>query len=359
MEKKISLREAVTLYLLITVSPTIMASTNYAAQQANQAAWLTPLAAVLPGLLLVWMMNKLFQKYPSSSFDEMLYDICGVWAGKIILILYGIWFLVLSAVYLRFYAERIQSSLLTETGIDFLLIVMFVLIWFSLRKGLKTVSGFADLTLPVILFLLAFLVVFALPKMRIQELYPVTYLDAVPVLRGGLAPISVTGYLICLLFLGNKIKNKSQMKKQGTIGVLLLAGISVLIIGISVGTCGVSVTKRSPIPFFLAVKQIQILGILERFEPILIGVWIISDFLLIFLFIYCFLDISKSVCHLQSSRILVLPLLLLLLPLTKIIASSRFELELFTKNVVGAVGMVFKYIIPAGVILLGKMRKKC
>lgn len=91
----------------------------------------------------------------------------------------------------------------------------------------------------------------------------------------------------------------------------------------------------------------------------LIGVWIISDFLLIFLFIYCFLDISKSVCHLQSSRILVLPLLLLLLPLTKIIASSRFELELFTKNVVGAVGMVFKYIIPAGVILLGKMRKKC
>ena len=358
MEKKISLREAVTLYLLITISPTIMASTAYAAQQANQAAWLTPLVAVLPGLLLVWLMNKLFQKYPSSSFDEMLYDICGVAVGKIILVLYGIWFLVLSAVYLRFYAERIQTSLLTETGIDFLLIIMLGLVWFALHKGVKTVGGFADLTFPIILLLLALLMVFALPKMRIENLYPITYLDAVPVLKGGLAPISVTGYLVCLLFIGNKIKNKSQMKKQGIIGILLLAAISILIIGISVGTCGVSVTKRSPIPFFLAVKQIQILGILERFEPILIGVWIISDFLIIYLFIYCFLDVTKSVCNLQSNQILVLPLLLLLLPLTKIIASSRFELELFTKYIVGTVGIAFKYIIPVGVFIAGKLRKK-
>lgn len=358
MEKKISLREAVTLYLLIAISPTIMVTTNYAARSANQAAWVTPIIAILPGLVLVWVIHKLFQTYPSSSFDEMLYEICGVAVGKVLLALYGIWFLLLSAVYLRYYAERIQSSLLTETSIDFLLIMMFLLVWFALRKGIKTVGGFADLTLPVILFLLGILVVFAFPKIRVEHIFPVTYLDTLPVLRGSLAPLSVTGYLVCLLFLGNKIKNKSQMKKQGVIGVCLLAAIAVLIIAISLGTCGVSVCKRSPIPFFLAVKQIQILGILERFEPILIGVWVISDFLIIYLFIYCFLQTTQSVCNLQNNHILLLPLFLLLLALTKMIASSRYELEIFAQYIMGIAGLVFKYGIPIGIIIIGKVRKK-
>lgn len=358
MEKKITLGEAMMLYLLIGVSPTIVTSAGFAVRTAERAAWITPLVAVLPGMVLVWVTAWLFHAYPTSSFDEMLYDICGAAVGKIILVLYGIWFLLLAATYLRFYAERIQTSLLAKTGIDFLLIMMLALVWFALHKGLATVGNFARVTLPIIVILLIVLGVFALPKMRIEHLYPVTYRDAVPILKGGAASISVTGYLSCLLFLGNQIRDKSQIKRQGTRSVLLLAGISMAVIAVSVGTCGVSVTKRTPIPFFLAVKQIQILGILERFEPVLIGVWMISDFLIIYFSVYCFLQIVQSVCTLQDNRNLRWPVLLGLFAGAKIIAVSGFELERFVQYLLAPVGAVFKYALPIGLTTVGIVKRK-
>ena len=103
--------------------------------------------------------------------------------GKLVLVIYLMWALWLTAMYTRYYTKRLTNSIYPNISIN-----VFVI-----------------------------LALFLLPKVRIDNLLPVYFNDTVPVIKGSIATTGILSYLFLMFFLSDKIVNLKSLRTFGYI----------------------------------------------------------------------------------------------------------------------------------------------
>ncbi len=63
--KKISIRQASFIFLIIVFSPAVRFVPTYSVDKAEQAAWLSPIPAIIVFILLVLVWNSICKKFKS------------------------------------------------------------------------------------------------------------------------------------------------------------------------------------------------------------------------------------------------------------------------------------------------------
>lgn len=134
------MRQAVLLFLMTTLSPAIRLFPQYTAKMAGKAGCLSPVVAIIPVIALVYIINSFFKKYKEGNLSDVFYKVLGNFLGRILTFLYLLWMLLLLALYVRYYAERILSSILPHTSISFLIISMLLMVFITVRIGLGKVT---------------------------------------------------------------------------------------------------------------------------------------------------------------------------------------------------------------------------
>jgi spore germination protein (amino acid permease) len=356
--EKISLKQALFLYLTITFSPTIRFSPTYTATVSKQACWLTPFASMLAMFLIVLLFHRIYARYQQRSFSCILYDILGRVAGRTVLALYCIWIILLLALYTRYYAERIVSTLLPSAGITIFIITLLATVSMVLRSGIEVLARMNEIFLFLIFSIIVILFIFNLGNTDFKNFLPVSYLDIVPVLKGSMGISAILGYLVLFFFIGDQINDKEHIKKLGVIYIGLAGFINIIAIATVTGSLGYSFTRHLPIPYFTAIRQISLLNTVEHFESALVALWIFADFTLISSLTYIMLKASAFLFGLSHVRPLINPLLLNIFLFSLYLSSSRFELADFSKQVMLPLNLVFEFIIPVVVFTAGKIRGK-
>ena len=98
---------------------------------------------------------------------------------------------------------------------------------------------------------------------------------------------------------------------------------------------------------------------LDRFEAVLLSVWVISDFILIVSFMIIIMNILKKITAVSESKYFASPLVFVGYIGGLFIANNRFELERLSRATQSSVILcTLTYFIPLGVLLIGKVRKK-
>jgi len=331
---------------------------KYLTEISKQASWVAVIIAAIPAIFLIYMYNNIFSKYSDKSLDEIFEIAVGKFAGKVIVVFYILWVLLLFVLYLRYFCERFLSTILVDTPIEFMLIVMLGFLFYIVKNDIEVFARMSELFVFAFfgIFILVFLIM--LPDIKLSNLYPVTIYDTSSILLSSVTVFSLTSYLTYIFFLGNKMNHKETIKKQGLKFVLFNTAIGVMLIISVIGVLGSSITPKFPIPYFTVIKSIEILNTIERVESIFIAIWVINDCIILGLFAYILLSLLQRTFNLNNPRIFIAPLMFFSYIAAMYIASSSVELHEFSQKVAVNFNLIGSTLIPIIVYIIGKIRKR-
>lgn len=354
---KISAYQLMLLFIMCTFSPAIRLFPSVAARTAKQAAWLSPIVSAVALLVVVFIVQSFFKKNNNLNLTDVYLKTLGKLPGYLVIVLYLFSILILLAMYTRYYAERIVSSIMPSTSIRFFIIVMLVFVFYIVRGGLVALARFNEMVSIVFIALLGLSIFMALFNVQITNLLPISTLDIMPVFRTTPTILAIWCYFLFMFFFADRVNDKEHIKRLGIKTTVFVTISSVMIIIITVGTLGSSLAERVMLPYFLSIKEISILNTLERLESITLSLWVAADCIIISVFTYVVLSILKTLFRLTATKELTGPVILITYVLSLALARNRFELENFSEKVMVFINVVLGFVIPVIVFVAGKIRK--
>lgn len=355
---KISIRQMIVIFLISIASPVIRVIPRYTSEIAENASWAMPIFACIFFIILLFILNAIVGKNDSKSLEDIFCDVFGKVIGKILQVIYFIWTIFIIATYLRYFADRMSSSIYVFTTNKFFILSMLVLVYYVTRREIKFFARYIEFCIIVFMLFLIFTFAVAIPDIRLSNLMPTTINDVPDILKSTITFMGILSYITFMFFLGDKISNKEEFKSHFLNLTLIIAVTSIMIILVTVGIFGYKLTSELNLPFFAFFKNIQILDIIERVESLLITFWIITDFCIITTFTYIAMKLFKKIFGLQSVRFTITPILFISYILSLYIASNLYEMIKYSKYVFLPMNVILGIGVPIICLIVGKIRKK-
>ncbi len=356
-KEKISVRQLILLFIMVTFSPSIRVFPSVTASIAEQVGWLSPLMAATGLIVLVFIVQSLFKKGKDLNLSDIIYKIAGNFIGRIVVFIYFLWILILLALYVRYYTERILASIFPSTSMQFFIIIMLALVFYVIRGGLVPLARYSELIFILFIPGLSTIILLAFTKFKMTNILPVSFKDILPIATGSYNILGIWGYFLFLFFFADKVSDKEHIKKHGIKSALFVTIIAILIIAITIGVLGADLTSRMTLPFFAVVKTISLFNVIERLESALLSIWIIADFFIISVFAYIAISIVKSLFRTIGTKSFASPIILLTYTLSQYLAVNRFELEKFSNHFALQLNILLEFIVPLIIFVIGKIRK--
>ena len=357
-KNKITVRQTLIIFGLSTLSSAIRLFPTVCSKKGHSAGWLAPVFGAVALFAAFIILAALFKNSEVSSLADAFTRALGGAGGKILLAAYLFWLLILYFLFIRYYAERLLSSIYPNTDLRFLFICMLSVTFIAARKRIDFLARFCELSFLIFLITLTVFYILLIPTIKIENVLPVTHKDFFPVLDSSIQIIGIWGFITFFFFMGDHIKNKKQLKSHRNKTIFYLFGLTTLILFFVIGSLGADAASRMPLPFFNSTKLISIMPAFDRFEAVLLSVWVISDFILIASFAIIIMNILKKITAVSEPKYFSSPMVFLGYIGGLFIANNRFELErLSTTTQSSLILCVLAYVIPLAVLIIGKIRK--
>jgi spore germination protein (amino acid permease) len=303
-------------------------------------------------------MQALFKKEKNANLSDIFFKVLGNIPGRVLLSLYLIWMMVLLGLYVRYFAERFLTSLIPNTPMAFFTITILAVVFYAVRGGIVQLTRTFEFLFLV--FSAGFVILFLLtiPNIEVLNLFPVTYYDVLPLAKSTYAILGIWGYFTFIFFFGDKISDKEHIKRFGLQGAVYLVITALMLLIQTIGVYGYTIIERVSMPYFLVAKCISVLKTLERIESVALALWIIVDFVIISVLMYIIISIIKSLFSLSGTKSFVSPITIFAFIFSNYIAKSRFGLENFSNYYALLIDIIFGFIFPFVLFVVGKIRKK-
>jgi len=358
INEKISVRQASLIMILAIVSPIIRILASYADIDAKEASWLSPIVSVIPFVILIFVIHELFKKNKNKSLGDVFCLVLGNTFGKIVMAIYAIWIFFFLSLNTRNLGERFEATIYPYSPIEIFIATVLLVAFIVTRNKIEYFARAIEVMFLILMgsFLLSFILL--LPEVKLEHLYPVTTDDIVPVIKSTVPILSTWSYFIYVFFLGHKISDKNNIKKVGIKAGIILAVICLGLTIITVGVFGYNVNQLFVVPYFIALKEIDILNKIYGMESIFLSLLMILDFAAICIYVYIIYEIIKKIFNGKISKQYITPIIFSAYVFSLYIANNRFEMETFNKIVGINVNLVLGVLIPIIVLIIGKIRKK-
>jgi spore germination protein KB len=357
-KNKVSMRQLVMVYIITGFSPAIRFLPAFTATVAKEAGWVSPVAAIIPIAITIFFLHKVFSKTKDKSTFDVINSILGKYAGNFIIFIHLVWVLFLLGYYTRLHGERIASTVFPNINITFFIVITLAITSFILRSGATAIARMGEFITPILLLLFIFISIFLLPKVRADALLPVYFNDTIPLIKASVGTLSLFSYIVIILMFSTDITGKENtakiMFKAGFVYFVML----VLLLVMSIGLLGSSITAKASSPFLIIVKQISILDTIENIESLVIAMWLLSDAMIIVTMALVALNIMKYLFKLSEQRNLINILLVFTYIFSLGIASNRIEMASFASSIIIYFNTYVGYGTPALLYIVGKIRKR-
>ena len=351
---KISMRQACMILIGMVFSPAVRLFSSYVSSKGNQSGWMGPLiaGAVTAGFVFVlWLWVKTERNY----MEQLQYSL-GTVGSKIIMVLYLLWGTGLVALHLRYYAERMVSTVYSELNMDIFILAMVGLCVYTLAKGLTTLGRMSEIILPIILTVSAALLILLTKNIEIQSLLPVA--DTRSILHVSFCNLASFGYVTFLLFFTDNIHNTQHFRKNSIISITVITAFSVWMFVSVIGSFGPYLIEKLSYPFLTVVKQISIGEFIQHIEAFIITLWILSDFMIIAFIGAAMLKVLGALIGTKDTKEFILPYFALCAALVPTIGKNSHEMEYLSEKIFIPLNILLLFLIPVVILIVGKMKDK-
>ncbi len=352
MNKPLTMRQVVFMFLFISLSPVLRQIPKALAIEGGRSGYLSTAWSALAIFPLTAIVLLLIKSYPGLNIYEIMAHLGGKIFAKAMVVLYILWVLIFLTTKLNIYSLTLQLTLMPKTRSDFFMEIMLVLVYYALLRGSKTIFRFSEFTLSPILLLIGILFFSAISRLRADYLLPVSTINLPSTIKASKDVISVGGNLFMVLFFADKldISITRKQKRKFWFGSLSFIILSLVITIFTFGVTGAPLTANLPFPFYITVKSISFFNVFERFEVIVTLICILSDFVTICLLFLVLMDLIKWLFNIKEIGFLFVPLGMVIYYLTYFVSSTQFEYDFLYRYIIVNINLFFQYIIP---LLLG------
>lgn len=230
---------------------------------AGRGAWLSPLAALVFLLPILWLSRR-------GDADTLRQS----WGGKLVLAVCVVWMELLVVLRLGLCARRLLWSGERDGAVWYFLLTLAAgTLW--INQGRLTALGRAgQLFLALLLGAAALVLGLSVLRVRADRVLPLWTQDAVPVLLSGFSGAgSLCWAVLPMLLLPAQAREKKTILRWGVGGCVLLTLAQLII----VGNLGVGLAAQSDSAFFALTKNVGVEGAFQRVESVVAALWMLSD----------------------------------------------------------------------------------
>ncbi len=299
-EERMTRKQFAAVILVSLLSPLLRLLPQTAVTLAGRGAWLSALPALVPPLALGAILAS-FRRYmrPGEGMGGLLLRWLGPVAGRAALAVFAGWFLFYGGFILRSGAERLVSTIYPGSGQNLFVAATIALCLTVALGELGTAARTAVLMRAVLVGTLAAVLVLSVPNMDPEQLLPLGWNDAGPILAGALPLASVGAVAGCFSFLSGYVQPaKNQLWLLGT--MILLLGLGGVICASVVCVFGPKLSAALTYPFFIMIRSISLGDLVPRIEAVVITAWVGADLMLCAMLLRCAHEAVRTIFRLPT-----------------------------------------------------------
>ena len=356
MKKVITFRQLFYMFLAISITPILTLIPAELAAGNSSSAGISVLLSLVALIPLAVLIAVFMQAYPHYNFYEILVELFGRVVAKTIITFYGIWAFVVLTTKVWQYTLNLQSSIMSNTREQVFFVTMIILVLYAFLRGIKTIFRIAEFVLAPMLVILFIYILSAIPYIRWDYIKVANTLSFSELWGQAGFIIAAAGNLFLFLIYGDSVKDHSKSGKLiarffATTIVLFLALLIVVTV-VSFSIVGNNAASSISAPFYVAMKGISVLNILEHFEAILIIIMFLSDFLGICLYASISMRCIKWVCSVRKMNFLYIPFAVFIYYLALVLCRTQFDVEFLYNTIIVKWNLIMQYVIPFVLIIV-------
>lgn len=327
-------------------------------KEVEQDAWIVSAIAGLISLVFLYIMYKVRIKYKNYSFVGMLRKVFGKFIGTIMVIPVSIYYIILTGLEIRIFAETMKIYLLNSTPLEFIMVPLLILSILLARTGIEPITRFFEAVLPAVIITLIFTLIIPIPKSDFSNLRPFFAVPMVKYISGIKGAIFAYSSYEIILIIFPFLKNPEKSYRDVAIPLLILTALYSTIIIECIAKLGVKQTQSLIYPVLNLIKSSEVPGaFVERLEGIFISLWVIFVFTTTVTLIYSFSVVAGDIFKQKEKKHIVS----MIIPIIYIIAlmgesvAGLFKIVDIISIYLGLYTIVF---VPIITLLVSNFRRK-
>ena len=332
--------------------PTLWATEN------SRDTWISSLLSCIGGMMITYIVVTLSNRNSKLTLIQICTTIFGKWVGGFVSLLYLWFFLHISLITIRAFAEILNTALMPETPIQIFIIYIVLAAIFSVYRGLEAIARTNLLILPGSIISLLLILILLAKDFHLELLKPIAENGWKPIITGTVVPISFFGEGILISMLFPYVEDKQNVMKY-SMGAVLIGAFFLTILNVAVMSIfGPIEAENLTLPVYSLVRMISIGHFLERIEAIMVAVWIGLLFIKICIFLYAGVRGTGQLLHLKMNKFLIIPFSSIALILSYTSFNNLSEIKhFFTPKQWGAYSLTLEFLIPC-ILLVGSFFRK-
>ncbi len=355
MEDRISMRELLALTGVGLLSPAIRALPGESAALAGNAGWLSSLLALPAALVLCWGLKRL------SGGEGLLRGFSrtlGERAGRMALLVYLLWGILLLGVNARLCAQRMLSTTYQNGALPiYIAALLAVSLWAAWGK-LSAFTRAGEVFFLILWIVLGAVLLLAAFQVKVGNVLPVWTGDLPGAAKAGAGVLATLSYGVYGAFLGGKVRREEGEGKKPYRWTALFCLLLTAIQWVILGTFGPSLTASMEQPFFMTVKEIGVGGIFQRAESVVMALWVLTDLAFLGSLTFSCCALAEEIFPLKRPASAVAPVTAAALLGAVFCFPSSFAAEEFAGQPAGIGNLILGFGLPALALLAGKIRKR-
>lgn len=356
--ERISPIQAAILLFLYAVGSAVLLMPSILIGISHQDAWITILLSALISVPMLWLYVRLIRRFPGATLTEMCILICGRWIGSIVSASFCLYFLLIGSLVLRDIGNLIATAILPQTPMIVTHILFLLPIVYGVKLGIEVIGRTGEIYLPGVLLLSIFVMMIVIPYAELEELRPIFAEGLQPTIKGLYPLISfpIAEYAVFLTILPfvNKLnKTPKYLYFSNLITVVYFSFLLLIIIAVE----GEENAARSVYAIYEMTKQVKIGRFLERIEVLVGLIWVTTIFMKLSLLFYALNSCVARLFGLNDYRRLVLPLAMILLPVSLTVMRDTSQAEEWVTGVGPVYGFIQSILIPFLLLIIAAIRK--
>jgi len=319
-----------------------------AAEKVNTPdVWITVILGGLIAMVAGIIIVKLSQQFPGKTFYQYNQEIVGKWVGAILSLFIIGYFFMLSS----FEVKTLEGT----PGWAIIMPFMWVSLYLNLG-GINSIARLFEIIFPITVFIFLLTSFMSIGIFEIDNLRPVLGLGIIPALKGlKTTTLAYSGAEIMLLLLAF-MKQPRQAVKVVLIGTAIPLIFYVITVVMVIGTFSVDGVLLRTWPTIDLMRSFELPGLIfERFESLLLVVWIMQIFAT---YTICYYAAALGLAQLFNKNIH--SFLYGLLPVIYIVAQIPKNINDLFKfgDVIGNAAMILFGILPLLLLVISRWRKR-
>lgn len=349
--------EAVALIFTITINHAILLLPKTIINSTGSASLLNIIYVGIIAVLLTLLICKLFSKFPGLDILDISEYLGGRILKTIIGILFFVYFIFVSSVLLKTFANGLQVLYYPATDILFIIALFILAISFVCNLKYNAISKANLILTPIVMISILFLFAADSKYFQFENIFPILGNGFQTTFLTGTSNVFAFSGLACLYLLPSTLKNTKKFKKIALISTFLSLFYLLINIAIILFMFNASTLSNELLPLYSAVRYIEFGTFFQRLDSIFILIWTLSLACYLGMVTHLALSIFKKITNIQDTRPVIYPFVLVILGIC-LIQKTEYISNFLESTVYKYVFLILTIAIALPIMIIANFKKR-